>query len=684
MKLKKLNSPKSRAQAMVEFAIVLPVLLALLYGILEAGRLIFLYSTVVNASRQAVRWGSASGPGTGTGNANEKRYQDCDGIRAVAQKAGFLGTFDTITIDNDSGPGTTSYNASHVGAPFCAVGATTDSTFAPTDNTKRITVTVTEQFTPIVPKLVPFIARPVSATSSRSVIVKVTITVTKPAPVLTATTTLITSDLPDPSSVGQAVPVTVTVSGGATPTGTVVIDGADTNCTITLSGGTGTCNVVFASGGAKVLTAYYNGDATHAVSNDTENHKVLFPATVVINSHSPDPSTTGQSVNVIVTVSSSLAIPNGQTVAITGADTNCIVTLTNGTGNCNVVFTSVGEKTLVATYAGDADHSGSSANDIHDVLVNQDTVTRITSHTPDPSIMGGSVIVSVRVKGLTTPTGTVNITGADTNCSITLAGGVGSCTVIFNTPGVKTISAAYAGDGTHTSSSRNATHTVNLQPTITTITTHTPDPSIPNQSVAVTVTVTGGSTAPTGTISITGANTNCTITLPATSCNVIFSAAGTKTLSAVYNGDSTHATSNTTATHTVNAIVVTPVPSCNSVTHGAIIVAGNTMTMTITNPYVFPLTTGPGTVTWNDDKGHLTGTDKTLSLRSITVASTSVWTGSSSNVSTIPFTTPVVIPANSTVTITFTFHQSYDNLDGTEKIYINLTTPGCEANPIQS
>jgi hypothetical protein len=120
------------------------------------------------------------------------------------------------------------------------------------------------------------------------------------------------------------------------------------------------------------------------------------------------------------------------------------------------------------------------------------------------------------------------------------------------------------------------------------------------------------------------------------------------------------------------------------VTHGAIVVAGNTMTMTITNPYAFPLTTGPGTVTWNDDKGHKTGTDKTLSLQSITIASTSVWTGSSSNVSTIPFTTPVVIPANSTVTITFTFHQSYDNLDGTEKIYINLTTPGCEANPIQS
>jgi len=202
--------------------------------------------------------------------------------------------------------------------------------------------------------------------------------------------------------------------------------------------------------------------------------------------------------------------------------------------------------------------------------------------------------------------------------------------------------------------------------------------------VAVTVTVTGGATAPTGTISITGADTPCTITLPATSCNVVFSTAGTKTISAVYSGDSLHASSNATATHTVSAIVATSVPSCNSATHGAIIIAGNTMTMTVTNPYAFPLTTGTGTVTWNDDKGHLTGTDKTLNLQSITIGATSVWTGSSSNVSTIPFTTPATIPANSTVTITFTFHQTYDNLDGTEKIYINLTTPGCEGNPLQS
>ena len=63
MNVNKIKPGKNKAQAMVEFAIVLPMLLLLLYGILEAGRLLFIYSTIVTASRQAVRYGSATGQG---------------------------------------------------------------------------------------------------------------------------------------------------------------------------------------------------------------------------------------------------------------------------------------------------------------------------------------------------------------------------------------------------------------------------------------------------------------------------------------------------------------------------------------------------------------------------------------------------------------------------------------------
>jgi hypothetical protein len=107
--------------------------------------------------------------------------------------------------------------------------------------------------------------------------------------------------------------------------------------------------------------------------------------------------------------------------------------------------------------------------------------------------------------------------------------------------------------------------------------------------------------------------------------------------------------------------------------------------MTITNPYSWPLTTGDGSVTWNYDKGHQTGTDKSLKLMNIVMGGTMVWNlGPTNNIATQPFTTPVVIPANSTMTIVFTFNQSYDNLDGTEDVLINLTTPGCVGKFIQS
>src|SRR5512147_688149 len=104
MKLMKLSHTKSRAQALVEFAIALPLLLLLLYGIIEIGRFLFMYSTVVTASRSAVRYAATTGLGNGTGNANEVRYQDCDGIRDMAQRYGFVGKFNTIDISWDTGP----------------------------------------------------------------------------------------------------------------------------------------------------------------------------------------------------------------------------------------------------------------------------------------------------------------------------------------------------------------------------------------------------------------------------------------------------------------------------------------------------------------------------------------------------------------------------------------------------
>ena len=175
MKLKKITPQKNRAQAMVEFAIALPILLMLLYGLLETGRLLFLYSTIVTASRQAVRYGSTTGDGSTPG---VPRYQDCAGIRAAAQRMDFLNAFDDedIEISYDSGPGP-------AGTPYCALPLLTDPSFRPT-NSSRIQVTIKGDFLPVIPRLVPFIERsvangdPIIGISARTILVSITIAVT--------------------------------------------------------------------------------------------------------------------------------------------------------------------------------------------------------------------------------------------------------------------------------------------------------------------------------------------------------------------------------------------------------------------------------------------------------------------------------------------------------------------------
>jgi hypothetical protein len=92
------HSKNNRAQAVMEFALILPILLMLIYGIIEVGRLIFIFASVANASRQAARYGSASGKVD-----NVAFYQDCDGIRAVANQSAFIVRFNKINITYDRG-----------------------------------------------------------------------------------------------------------------------------------------------------------------------------------------------------------------------------------------------------------------------------------------------------------------------------------------------------------------------------------------------------------------------------------------------------------------------------------------------------------------------------------------------------------------------------------------------------
>ena len=71
---------------MVEFALVLPILLVTMFGIMEFGRLLFIYVTTASASREAARYAAA----VGISDNGVEFYNDCAGIRAAAQRVGVL------------------------------------------------------------------------------------------------------------------------------------------------------------------------------------------------------------------------------------------------------------------------------------------------------------------------------------------------------------------------------------------------------------------------------------------------------------------------------------------------------------------------------------------------------------------------------------------------------------------
>jgi hypothetical protein len=90
-------------------------------------------------------------------------------------------------------------------------------------------------------------------------------------------------------------------------------------------------------------------------------------STTMITTDTQDPIEVGKPVKVSVTVSGESATPTGK-VDITGADTNCFITLSGGSGDCDVVFEIQGSKTLTATYHGDAYYMGSSDTEDHEVV----------------------------------------------------------------------------------------------------------------------------------------------------------------------------------------------------------------------------------------------------------------------------------------------------------------------------
>jgi Flp pilus assembly protein TadG len=151
-----------KAQGMVEFAFVLPLLLLIVLGIIEFGRMLFIYSSVSASSREAARYGASTEDVGGS----TYRYRDCAGIISAAQRVGILAGIDSgdISIYYDDG--------SAVVEPSCNPSVSVD-------RGDRIVVSVTANYEPVVP-LVNIPAIPITSMTARTIIKDVAISGSPP------------------------------------------------------------------------------------------------------------------------------------------------------------------------------------------------------------------------------------------------------------------------------------------------------------------------------------------------------------------------------------------------------------------------------------------------------------------------------------------------------------------------
>jgi CSLREA domain-containing protein len=177
-------------------------------------------------------------------------------------------------------------------------------------------------------------------------------------PSVAATTTSVASSV-NPSTAGQSVTFTATVSGGSSPTGTVqFFDGASAlGSAVALSGATATLTTAALSAGTHSITASYGGNGSNSPSTSAplsqQVNGVGPVATTTTVASSLNPSTFGQSVTFIATVSGSS--PTG-TVQFRDGGTNLggSIALSAGTAQFATSALAVGSHSITAVYGGNA------------------------------------------------------------------------------------------------------------------------------------------------------------------------------------------------------------------------------------------------------------------------------------------------------------------------------------------
>ena len=376
-----------------------------------------------------------------------------------------------------------------------------------------------------------------------------------------ATTSVSSSQ--NPSVFGQSVTFTATVTAaGAQPTGTVqfVVDGGNFGLAVALTAGSatsGSTSSLTVAGSPHSVTATYSGDGNYNTGTSgtlAGGQKVNKADTTTAITNPTDlaiATVVGQSYTVKWSVSVTgpgSGTPTG-TVTVAGGS-GCSAPVASG--QCDVVSTTAGAKTLTATYGGDANFNASPASGEVGHQVNPASTTTSVSSSANPSVFGQSVTFTATVAavapGAGTPTGSVQFRadGVPIGAPVPLSGGSANVSKSDLTVAgsAHAITAEYSnsdGNFNNSTGTLSGGQTVNKADTTASITSDAPDPSVKNQAVpvhyTVSVTAPGGGTIPgTDDVTVSDGTDSCTGTVTAGQCNVTLNTVGTRTLKATYQG----------------------------------------------------------------------------------------------------------------------------------------------------
>jgi sugar lactone lactonase YvrE len=357
--------------------------------------------------------------------------------------------------------------------------------------------------------------------------------------VVKAASSVVVTSSANPSTAGQAVTFTATVTPSAA-TGTVQFsDNGSSIGTASIVSGAATFSTSALTSGPHSITAAYGGDANDTSATSSALTQTVQVATSVAVTSSQNPSQVGASVTFTASVTPATA--SGTVQFLDGAAALGTATLAGGSASFSTSALTQGVHYITAVYSGDTGNAGSTSAALPQSVRLNAGLTLASS--ANPSTTGQSVTFTVTVNSAATGTAQF-LDGGTVLGTVPVSSGAAAFSTSTLTLGTHSITATYSGDATYLgSTSALLTQTINKIATTTALTS-APNPSIAGSGVTFTATVTPA--AATGTIQfLDGTTVLGTGTLASGSATFTTSTLtpGTHSVTAVYSGDASNAAS---------------------------------------------------------------------------------------------------------------------------------------------